>query len=626
MRPRSRGGPLSLCRAVGVILALACGQILNVDGIEVVPPPEQGGAAGTRAMDCSPGEFHCDGAALQLCDTATGGFRTVRVCSSAELCCADPALCVEGQPGCAAPVCSPGEFRCQDAALEECNAGQTGFVEVDRCASALHCNASQGRCNDQPCDTTLREQQCSGAILEECLPGRSAWSPVYDCVTQSLCSAGADCSPPACRIGNAGNQPSPYICMSGNLMRCNDGQTAWEHVETCLNPANCNALINELVGDPYARSMSTAQLENLGCSPPGCTPGRYRCDGSALQLCGVNRTPFMDPVDTCESPRHCNASAGRCTLEPCVVGDHQCSGDEYQVCTNTGWQLVETCSSGAPCDPAANGCQPTLCDANEYRCNGAQLARCNVARNGWIPVATCETAALCNVATKRCEPPVCEPGARRCTPAGVLEACNADRSGWDLVIDCAGGSSLAPGSNASALCNPSGGGGCLPVAACAAGAMRCNGAELERCRDNAWRPYQRCTSAAQCDIVNQTCREPACEPGSFRCVTRGEPALPAAEGMSRLGLILEACNSSATGFERVEACATLALCDAPHGQCDICDPTQPPRCSGNRVLVCTADGQEQTLYRVCALDCVEEEIDGTIRATCREDLDGISTD
>jgi hypothetical protein len=624
MQPRSRGG--FLIRVASIIAALACDQILNVDGLEIVTPPEVSGAAGTSGRGpCSAGEFQCDGAALQLCDANTSSFRTVRVCSSAELCCADPALCGAGQPGCAAPVCSPGEFRCREAALEECNTGQTGFVEVDRCASALHCNASQGRCTDQPCNADLREQQCSGAILEECLPGRSAWSPVDDCVTQSLCSAGTDCAPPACRIGNAGNLPSPYICMSGNLMRCNDAQTAWEHVETCLNPANCNALINELVGDPYARNMSTAQLDSLGCSPPGCTPGRYRCDGSDLQICGVNRTSFMDTVDTCESPRHCSASAGRCTTEPCTVGDHQCSGDEYQICTATGWQLVETCSNGAPCDPAANGCQPTVCDPNEYRCDGAQLTRCNVARNGWIPVSTCETPALCNVTTKRCEAPACEAGARRCTSAGVLEGCNAARSGWDLVIDCASVASLAPGSNASALCDPSGRGGCLPVAACAAGAMRCNGAELERCRDNAWRPYQRCTTAAQCDALGGSCRAAACDPGRFLCTQPGAPALPLAEEVSRLGLRLQVCNSSATSFELVESCDTLELCDEAHGQCDICDPAGPPRCAGNRVVVCTADGQEQTLYKVCLQGCMEQEVGGAIRATCLEDLDSATT-
>jgi hypothetical protein len=621
MRPRSRAGSLS--RAASVVGALvACGQILNVDGIEIVPPRAAGGTAGSVGMpppECSPGEFRCDGAALRSCDASERAFRTVRVCSSAELCCDDPARCADGQPGCLPPACGAGEFRCQGDALERCNPGQTGFVEVDRCPSALYCDASQGRCTDQPCDATLRQRQCSGASLEECLPGRSAWSPIDDCVTQALCSPEAACAPPACRIGSAGSQPSPYICLGGNLMRCNDGQTGWEYVETCLNTANCNALIGELVGDPYATNMSSAQLERLGCTPPGCTPGRYRCDGATLMLCNTNRTGYLTEIARCDSARQCNASAGRCTLAPCVVGDRQCSGDEYQVCTSTGWELLETCGSGAPCD-AASGCQATVCSANEYRCDGVELERCNVARTGWIPVQACETSELCDAAAKRCEPPACELAARRCSPAGVLERCTSGRSGWEAVKDCAAAASLPSGSGAPGLCDPSGEGRCLTAATCAPNSLRCNDAELERCRDNAWHPYDHCTSAAQCDTSTGTCLAALCEPGSFRCVTAGEPALPAPEGASRLGLELQVCNTSGTAFDSVESCDGLELCDDVHGQCDICDPTAPPQCTGNRLFVCTADGQEQTLFKVCTSGCAETETEGAIRTTCREDL------
>ena len=62
-----------------------------------------------------------------------------------------------------------------------------------------------------------------------------------------------------------------------------------------------------------------------------------------------------------------------------------------------------------------------------------------------------------------------------------------------------------------------------------------------------------------------------------------------------------------------------------HGQCDICDPTLPPLCSGNRLLVCTADGQEQTLYKVCAEGCIPEGTEGATQTTCREDLANASS-
>jgi hypothetical protein len=622
MRPRSRAGSvIRLASAVATVAA--CGQLLNVDGIVIDPQPAPAaagaaGAGGSPPAACTPGEFRCQGPALELCDADT--FRTVRVCSSAELCCADPALCDRGQPGCRAPICSAGEFRCQGDALEQCNPGQTGFLPVDRCAGSLYCNASLGRCTEQPCDAAQREQQCNGRTQVECLPGRSDWSPIDECITHELCTTGARaCAPPACRISNPSSQPSPYICTSGNLLRCNDEQTGWEYVETCLNTANCYALIDELVGDPYARNMPTGQLERLGCTPPDCTPGRYRCDGADLLLCNANRTGYLDRMDTCTGPRYCNASAGRCTPEPCSVGDHQCSGDEYQVCTLAGWEGIETCSSGAPCE-ATSGCQETLCRPNEYLCDGAQLERCNVSRTGWIPVKTCQTSALCDVAAKRCDPPVCEPEARRCTAAGALERCNSGRTGWEQSGDCGALAGLAPGANGSALCDPSGAGRCLSGAACMSGALRCNGAELERCGDNAWHPYAHCSTAAQCDVSSGTCLTPACDPGSFRCVIASNPPVVPDEGASRRGLTLQVCNTSGTGFESVESCAALELCDEAHGQCDICDPTLPPLCSGNRLLVCTADGQEQTLYKVCTEGCIEAGTDGAIRTTCREDL------
>ncbi len=626
MKRRPRAGFIVVAGVVAWVIG-ACGEILNVDGIELVPPSTggagsggAGGGAGAGAggeSACAVGSFHCEGPALQLCEEGEPVYRTVRVCSTAELCCDTPELC-NGQPGCQAPVCSAGERRCRGALLEGCNEGQTGFTPLDECASALHCNASRGRCTDQPCDAAAREAQCNGPNLEECLPGRSEWSLIDTCATQGLCDATArSCLPASCRIGNSGSPPSPYLCASGNLMRCNDEQTAWEYVETCLNTANCNPLLETLVGDPYAPAMPTEQLQRLGCSPPACTPGRYQCDRADLMLCGANRTGYTDRADRCDDPRSCDATLGRCSPVPCTIGEHQCSGDQFQICTAAGWSLEALCSSGAPCDPVA-GCLDAACGPNEYRCDGADLQRCNVERTGWIPVRTCETEGLCNVAAKRCDPPACTSGAPRCTAAGVLERCAAERNSWATVADCAAQVALPTGLNPSALCDPSGAGQCLPSASCAAGAYRCNAAELERCRDNAWRPFERCATPAQCDAGTGTCLPAACEPGSFRCVSPTDPSAAVPEEASRLGLALQACNDAGTAFEPVATCGALERCDEVHGQCDICDPTLPALCVGNELRVCTADGQELTLYEVCRQGCVEGV--GSNRTTCREDL------
>lgn len=621
MRSRSRARRRTVLTSHIVLVSLAaagwsCGELLNVDGIEIVSGGS-GGAPPAPPPRCQPGELSCVGAALQLCDDAEGAFRTVRVCSTAELCCADPARCAA--PGCLAPACAAGDLRCDGAALEECNAGQTGFVEIDRCQSALHCNASLGRCSDAPCDAVAREQQCSGPELQECLPGRDDWVLRESCETHALCGeggqAGATCAEPDCRIGGAASSPSPYQCVGGDLLRCNDAQTAWEHVETCLNTANCNALLDALAGDPYAPDMSLAELSRLGCSEPGCAPGRHQCDGARLMLCNANRTGYLDLITVCDSARHCDASAGRCTAQPCSVGQRQCSGDRYEVCTEAGWELAQRCEPGAPCD-AQTGCAEPQCRPNEYRCDGAELERCNVDRTGWIPVQACASPALCNVAARRCDVPVCVAGQARCTAEGALQRCRPGRDGWNVETECAAG--LSAGAAASATCDPSGGGRCVGLGACAAGSLRCNDAALERCSEGRWRPHARCATPAQCDASAGECQPLLCEPHSYRCVDPEDPTIVAEGAAPAPGFTLQVCNPAGTAFDTLRACSPFELCDARHGQCDLCDPAFPLVCASDALLVCTADGQERTLYKVCAEGC--RDPDATSRATCLEDL------
>src|SRR6185436_785597 len=117
-----------------LLLALACAQILDVDGIVIVgdgppPPPAPPPTA------CSSGELHCEGAALQICREDKSGFRTARVCSSAQLCCDDAALC-PGGAGCQPPTCTRGEFKCDDRLLSACNEGLNGWTPLSTCASA----------------------------------------------------------------------------------------------------------------------------------------------------------------------------------------------------------------------------------------------------------------------------------------------------------------------------------------------------------------------------------------------------------------------------------------------------------------------------------------------------------
>ncbi|MEY2932273.1 MAG: hypothetical protein RL033_3022 [Pseudomonadota bacterium] len=624
-----RRAPLSL-RGAGILLLLAtaCAQILGVDDV-VIAPLGAGGAASPAPPPppaCQPRELRCQGAALQICRDDQQGFRTARICSTPELCCDDEARC-PADLGCQPPACAVGEFRCDGALLSVCNDAQTGWAQVTSCPSAAQCNTTLGRCSDQPCSATLPDRQCSEGALLECRGGD--WSPVTQCESSALCSSVGPtlgCLPTNCTdvrgVGES-DLPSPFKCDNGELLRCNDRRAEWEFVETCINPLHCNDLSNVL-GDVQAAHLPVTELENLGCTPPGCTPGKFRCDGSRLLLCNADRTAYNTLVQDCGSAGRCNASLGTCTAQECTVGTTQCSGNEYQVCTaERTWQRQEICSGGAQC--ALSGCVPATCEVTEYRCNGAALERCNVNGTAWIPIHTCETEALCNDGAKRCDPPLCRDGELRCSRDGKLERCSAGRDAWDISGDCRELAQLAadtPPERVAASCDLSGEGRCNPTPSCVTGSVRCSGQYLERCASDTWQPVERCASNAACDAVGGTCRPRACRPGEHRCVTPGATPRVAEAGEQTQGLTLQVCEEAGTGFVNVRDCPADNQCDARHGQCDLCRPLDP-LCFAGSLYRCSADGQERELEKACSSGCVQppsSEPRPSDRASCQEDL------
>jgi hypothetical protein len=596
---RAAGGLLLL------VLAVACAQVLDVDGIKIVgggaaaPPPP------VPEQACAPRELHCEGAALQICNEDRSGFRTARVCSSPELCCTDPSVCPN--PGCQPPACTSGDFKCDERVLSVCNEGLTGWTPLSTCASAAQCNARLGTCDAQPCNPG-KDVQCSDASRMQC--GASGWNTSQQCATRALCNTeatGPGCRPTGCtdvRDASGSTVATPFRCDNGDLLRCNDDQTDFEFVETCLNLLHCNDL-RELVGDPRAANLSLADLERLGCTAPACTPGKFRCNGSQLLRCNVYRTDYTLEQD-CGSPGRCSASTGSCSAQDCAPGTNQCSGKEFQVCTQAQtWQTVSTCEGASQCDPGS-GCHPAVCKVTDYRCNGTALERCNIDGTDWIGVHSCETPELCDVAAKRCDRPLCSPGDTRCGIDGKLERCSPGRNGWDTVGDCRAAAQLPAGATpeqVSGTCDLSGGGRCVSPPSCPAGALRCNGQYLERCQDNAWRPQQWCATSALCDASGTgSCREPQCKPGEHRCVLPGATPTVAQPGDPTRGLTLQVCTPAGDGFSNVRDCAADNFCDAPHGQCDLCEALAP-LCFGSSLYLCSADGQERELEQICKTTC-----------------------
>ncbi|HKO93859.1 MAG TPA: hypothetical protein VJU61_22050 [Polyangiaceae bacterium] len=619
---------------LGLLLALGCAQILGTDQIEIIgaPPPGPGGPPPTA---CAASELRCVGASLQICREDLSGFRTARVCSTPQLCCSDPNRCPSG-PTCLAPSCAPGDFRCDGRTLNICNEEQTGWTPISTCSSAAQCNASLGRCTDQPCSPTVPDRQCSGGDLLSC--ASSSWAPLGACETQALCSAEPSnygCTETRCLVGD-NTLPSPFRCANGDLQRCNDEQTGFEFVETCLNALHCNGLMGE-VGDAQGVNLDTEDLRVLGCSLPGCTPGHFSCDREGrLLLCDQNRSSYRVLVEDCGSASRCNASTGTCSSEDCTPGVQQCNGNQLQTCTQQrAWQTTDTCASAAQCD--LGGCQPPECQIADYRCRGAALERCNVARTGWIAIHSCDSAALCNAEAKRCDAPVCQPGQRRCSRDGKLEECAPGQNAWATLSDCrqlAGLPETATPEQLSGLCDSSGA-RCLTSASCTSGTLRCNGEFLERCQNNSWQPQARCNTPSACDASGAgSCRTTECVPGAHRCVIPGAETIVAEPGDPVQGLTLQECNAAGSGYATVQECP--GYCDAAHGQCDICNSLDL-LCFNARLYRCSADGQERELEKPCRMGCTERTNSGVVdagtdagvgsgpgRPTCIEDLGKVS--
>ena len=96
--------------------------------------------------------------------------------------------------------------------------------------------------------------------------------------------------------------------------------------------------------------------------------------------------------------------------------------------------------------PATNAGRSAI--SNEPPCEPSVEA-CNAARTGFALIEECASAALCVEAgaDAACAAPACEPGETRCRSLDVLLTCNADQTGFDsrtcsgLLTTC---SSTAP--------------------------------------------------------------------------------------------------------------------------------------------------------------------------------------
>ncbi|MEY4549196.1 MAG: hypothetical protein RL685_5391, partial [Pseudomonadota bacterium] len=176
--------------------------------------------------------------------------------------------------------------------------------------------------------------------------------------------------PPAC-------QPRQLRCQGAALQICRDDQQGFRTARICSTP--------ELCCDDEARCPA-----DLGCQPPACAAGEFRCDGALLSVCNDAHTGWA-PLTTCPSAAQCNTTLGRCSDQPCnaALPDRQCSEGALLECRGDGWSLVMQCESSALCSSVGPdlGCLPTNCTdvrgaglgdlPSPFKCDNGELLRCN---------------------------------------------------------------------------------------------------------------------------------------------------------------------------------------------------------------------------------------------------------
>jgi hypothetical protein len=306
--------------------------------------------------------------------------------------------------------------------------------------------------------------------------------------------------------------------------------------------------------------------------PRVCPSRAYRCSGAHLERCSDDRSGWQ-LVQPCASEGECNLSSESC--RPCVLNELQCNGAQLLRCNAAaGWDLVEGCGSAELCQESKalgnTACLPPVCDAGSVRCHKAELLRCGEGRDRFESAGICETPALCvqtvtnNPQAERCDPPACQPDEHSCE-GNLLRRCNADRTGWDTVLDCGSASSCSASARA---CQP-----------CTAGATECNHGDLRTCEASGeWRVTQTCDTPALCDPTTLSCRTSACATvGERRCLDVG--------GVSEL----QECGPT-KDWVLLDTCPTAALCDPEQRKCEArgCRLGEV-RCSGDTLQACNGD-------------------------------------
>jgi len=447
-----------------------------------------------NAVCTEPGQYRCEDQALERCRQDLTGWDTVDTCASVALCLQGVANATVSEglvDMCPLGCTSPGAVVCDGLALTKCREDLTGYDFVMTCEEGTDCNPVQGACSG-PCEEG--EVQCNGSQLRRCRADHS-WEEVDRCASPVLCVTSSDgeratsgeCLPPACPMAGA------FSCEGAALYECRQDLSTWDTAGTCYSADLCSAA-------------------DKRCNEPVCNADELRCFDNELRRCNSGLTGW-DMVESCGAGEFCSNDAADpgCKLE--CPSPTRCNGAELERCTPNGWVHSASCSTNDLCSCTLNGsctlglgldgCGAPVCGGTlaGYQCTGATLQKCQAGRNGWDTAATCGSAALCYPgASPMFQMGYCATcptaGEVRCFPPGNptgLQTCSADRKTWNTTQTCGAYGCMDSGSmDYCAICNT--------------GQVQCSAATLQRCgtERRSWVETV-CSSAALCDAAGNQC-------------------------------------------------------------------------------------------------------------------------
>jgi len=365
---------------------------------------------------CNRGDFSCDVNRLLECATGRDHWELVARCAASPQC--DPERARDQRaagtpPTCLPPLCLPGSFACDGAALARCSADQDAWEPLLQCADAASCNPLAGSCTSGADGSTA----CSGADLVR--KGTGGFEKVKTCDSALLCDAEAEgCEKSSC--GAAGS----LRCSAGELPALEEcsADGSWITREVCDHRTLCDAAAGR-------------------CFPRACDDDATRCVGNAHQTCSADRTRW-ETDRTCADGEVCNVLG--CEPDGCTPGAVRCVAESLEACNAGHWEPRLHCATPALCSASQARCDPPVCGGSlgDYSCMPARetLLRCDPSRGAWTdfrdctaPTPVCNADRPVNGGIPVCN--ACEPLAYACSGTS-LTRCAADGLSSPTIASC----------------------------------------------------------------------------------------------------------------------------------------------------------------------------------------------